>query len=1185
MKWYLTILTSLFLIITPVVAQGEYWKPAKTPYGGGDLNVKKMENGPMYAGQYPHSMYRSDDNGQNWTLLPDLAANFPDSISKNIQIGNKESLFLTLNNPLLPPHTYRSTDEGQNWTLIGTVYYNMIETHTGVLLAYNNNDGYLYRSTDGGQTWSFSSNKSGIFGYMPHGELVIANFEFIYRSTDDGFSWSVNPFPVSGSWLDEVFVTPAGTIFVTSSDTIYRSDDGGSTLLPTSLGKTESASYVVLDGGRLLVQRARNFGTYESLELMYSDDEGLTWQVLADTEDGAGGKLITMNPLPDGTILKQHLDALLRSSDGGESWQFSGNGIRATGVDEIRYVSDSTVFANARIGLWKSENDGETWRLITLNEENIRFNDRNFDVLPNGRLTAFQDDRLLYSENLGETFTDITPAVGIYQSVFQYAFLHPDQPVIFTNGANSKVLRSGNNGQTWTTSINNDLVHSMGFLSSGRIIANCVYNVYYSDNGGLSWTTVQNPGWSDSGPITEVAPNGTIYVSREDRSFWRSKDEGVHWTKLPDVLATNFIKGESMVITPAGHLYLCDGYEDIFLSLDEGNTWQNIPTIFESQQLWELALTPDMHLQICNWQSNYPGVFETTQPITEGAYITGTVKLDADSDCSTPDAQAPLQNRAVQAIGNDFVYYTQTDIDGRYNLFVNTGDYQVVVQNPSGIWWDYCEDTVAVSLSMLLETDTADFVAIPLSFCPLMSVNVAIPYLRRCFNNQIFVSYCNQGTEAAPDAWVDVMLDPFLTFINSDQPNADIGNNTYRFFVGDLESGACGQFSLTVYANCDSTVLGQTHCVLAHGFPDTLCTTVPAWSGADLTASVTCLDSTIQFTLRNEGQAASQILDYIIIVDEIVQHSGQESYDAGESLALNFASEGQTWRIESEQEPGHPFSSLVLAFAEGCGGYNSLGYINQFPVNGIQPAWHRSCVENIGAYDPNDKQGFPVGVGDQHGIRPGQALDYLIRFQNTGTDTAFTVVIRDTLSHLLDPLSFQPGASSHPYTWELSGPGVVTFTFDDILLPDSNINEAASHGFVQFNIRQRENLALGDIIENRAAIYFDFNAPVITNQTWHTLAESPLNTSAIKDYDVLPAIQAWPNPFTHCINLQLPLKMQKLARLVLYDALGQVVATKDVTKTDTRFCGHYLPPGLYWAALHDDAGKVIAGGKWIKTAE
>jgi hypothetical protein len=63
------------------------------------------------------------------------------------------------------------------------------------------------------------------------------------------------------------------------------------------------------------------------------------------------------------------------------------------------------------------------------------------------------------------------------------------------------------------------------------------------------------------------------------------------------------------------------------------------------------------------------------------------------------------------------------------------------------------------------------------------------------------------------------------------------------------------------------------------------------------------------------------------------------------------------------------------------------------------------------------------------------------------------VVIRDTLSPLLDISTIRPGAASHNYDFEVYGDRVVQFSFNNILLPDSTVNEAASHGFVAFRVR------------------------------------------------------------------------------------------------------------------------------------
>jgi uncharacterized repeat protein (TIGR01451 family) len=129
------------------------------------------------------------------------------------------------------------------------------------------------------------------------------------------------------------------------------------------------------------------------------------------------------------------------------------------------------------------------------------------------------------------------------------------------------------------------------------------------------------------------------------------------------------------------------------------------------------------------------------------------------------------------------------------------------------------------------------------------------------------------------------------------------------------------------------------------------------------------------------------------------------------------------------------------------------------------------------SYDPNDKQVSP----DSETIPLGQELEYLIRFQNTGTDTAFTVVLSDELSQNLNLNSFQPGASSHSYDYLLDETGLLLFTFENILLPDSGADYAGSQGFVKFRIQANEELEPNTLIQNEAGIYFDLNSAIITN--------------------------------------------------------------------------------------------------------
>jgi hypothetical protein len=154
------------------------------------------------------------------------------------------------------------------------------------------------------------------------------------------------------------------------------------------------------------------------------------------------------------------------------------------------------------------------------------------------------------------------------------------------------------------------------------------------------------------------------------------------------------------------------------------------------------------------------------------------------------------------------------------------------------------------------------------------------------------------------------------------------------------------------------------------------------------------------------------------------------------------------------------------------------------------------------AYDPNIKTALPTGYTDSNYISPSTgSLEYMIQFQNTGNDTAITVIITDQLMDNIDLSSFKPVSSSHPYTVQVSSAGLITFTFQNIMLPDSNVNEIASHGFVKYEIDLFPNLPHGTVIENSANIYFDSNPAIVTNTKTHRVFDCNFYTSNVVEYN------------------------------------------------------------------------------------
>lgn len=139
------------------------------------------------------------------------------------------------------------------------------------------------------------------------------------------------------------------------------------------------------------------------------------------------------------------------------------------------------------------------------------------------------------------------------------------------------------------------------------------------------------------------------------------------------------------------------------------------------------------------------------------------------------------------------------------------------------------------------------------------------------------------------------------------------------------------------------------------------------------------------------------------------------------------------------------------------------------------------------AYDPNDKLVEPNFENFDNYTLFGDTLEYTIRFQNTGTDTAFNIQVEDFLDKNLDLNTFEVVATSHEYSVTLNENGKAIFYFRNILLPDWNVNEPNSHGFIKYRIKSKEALSEATLIKNDAGIFFDFNPPIITNETTNVM--------------------------------------------------------------------------------------------------
>lgn len=236
------------------------------------------------------------------------------------------------------------------------------------------------------------------------------------------------------------------------------------------------------------------------------------------------------------------------------------------------------------------------------------------------------------------------------------------------------------------------------------------------------------------------------------------------------------------------------------------------------------------------------------------------------------------------------------------------------------------------------------------------------------------------------------------------------------------------------------------------------------------------------------------------------------------------------------------------------------------------PTFDKECQEIIGAYDPNDKRAFPLGEDENYNytVKPNELLEYQIRFQNTGTDTAFTVVVDDIISEELDLKTLKGGLSSHDYVLEIEEGRLLKFTFNNIMLPDSNVNLLGSNGYVNYTIEQNPDLSNGTLIKNNADIFFDFNEAVRTNETVHTVDDG---ISSIKEISLNNLFDINPNPASDVITISLKdLSISDDYTCEILNLQGQKLLTQTVSTKNKDIDVSQFESGVYLIQLSNGEG-------------
>ncbi|MGB4850142.1 MAG: T9SS type A sorting domain-containing protein [Saprospiraceae bacterium] len=335
-----------------------------------------------------------------------------------------------------------------------------------------------------------------------------------------------------------------------------------------------------------------------------------------------------------------------------------------------------------------------------------------------------------------------------------------------------------------------------------------------------------------------------------------------------------------------------------------------------------------------------------------------------------------------------------------------------------------------------------------------------------------------------------------------------------------------------------------------------------------------CFENYYTIRVRNTGPQASTGTTLVLHLDQFFEfHSASIPYHQIDATTLSFDLGTLELNTDLTFRIFFKLSCDAELGMEHCLSGNISG--NNVCVDENTSA--TECQTNIGSFDPNDKRSFNENGRESDQVDKDEYISYHIRFQNTGTDTAFNVRVVDPLSSYLDLSTLEMLSASHPYTFEITdGPSLVV-DFKNILLPDSTTDEPASHGFLKFRVKPLPSFDYGTTIPNKANIFFDFNDAVSTNEAITVI----LPSTGIHDQRELIDFTVFPNPAKNILELHISETHRNLIDTwIIFDSHGRIAA-QDLYMQDRSLNITSLAPGVYTLLLMSNKN-VIGVKKFVK---
>lgn len=486
-------------------------------------------------------------------------------------------------------------------------------TSDGTLYASGSNN-MIYFSKDNGFTWEQTPNLI-IDGFNQLTKLKSDFFSDIFAISNNGQYLSIltagakqwKIFSLDSYYRSLACISSNGDFFIKTLNSAIqysRLNDYSDALLTSFDAETRISA--ILNNNQNKTFIFTNKGLYANL------DTADKWKVINDSV--RTNEFVAADSSGNIFAFKSS-NNMLFSSDSGRNWN-SKNLTSFHEISDFFYDNGGKIFFVASNDVSWSNDNGKTWTkqiLPTVSVSSFSANSYGEQVYIEEDEINYKKDRFLYSSDKGETWVDktilapIKEISGIIQkdSLFFLSLLNGgmclsndecksfslfssvgggglisfaitdsnDYIMVVKNSGIFKKLHDGTKWNSISNGLNYD-VNCLQLISNDAIIVGTRNGgIYYTSNGGLSWTkSKMDTGFANVNVFLRTS-DGTIYSQITEMGILKSTDNGYRWVNVSHFSIGK--KFNSMAFNN-GFIYACPDSDGVYQSSDYGANWQKV---------------------------------------------------------------------------------------------------------------------------------------------------------------------------------------------------------------------------------------------------------------------------------------------------------------------------------------------------------------------------------------------------------------------------------------------------------------------------------------------------------------------------------------------------------------------------------------------------------------------------------